>query len=97
MGMELQPVRMEFDYDDSFHPRLPDAYERLLLDALLGDATLFMRSDEVEAAWAFVNPILDAWEQDRTSPIPTYSAGSAGPVEAACLTEDCQHPWRPLG
>lgn len=97
MGMELQPVRMEFDYGDSFHPCLPDAYERLLLDALLGDVTLFMRSDEVEAAWAFITPTLEAWEQDRTSPTPTYPAGSDGPKEASCLTEDCQHPWRPLG
>ena len=61
MQLDLHPVQFEFDYGNSFHAELPEAYERLLLDALRGDATLFMRSDELEAAWEFVTPILEAW------------------------------------
>src|SRR5207237_7182886 len=62
MQLDLHPVEFEFDYGHSFHAELPEAYERLLLDALRGDATLFMRSDELEAAWEFVTPILEAWQ-----------------------------------
>ena len=74
MQVDLHPVRFEFNYGDSFHTELPEAYERLLLDSLRGDATLFMRSDELEAAWEFVTPILDAWQRH----------GSAADCELRC-------------
>ena len=62
MQLDLHPAKFEFDYGTTFHEELPEAYEHLLLDALRGDATLFMRSDELDAAWSFVTPILEAME-----------------------------------
>lgn len=89
MTLDLGQTRMEFDYGRSFGQELPEAYERLLLDALRGDATLFMRSDELEAAWAFVTPILQAWQNDATPPT-LYPAGSWGPAETERVaTEPC--------
>ena len=87
MQLDLHPVEFEFDYGNSFHAEVPEAYERLLLDALRGDATLFMRSDELEAAWEFVTPILDVW-RDSKAHIPTYAAGSWGPSEAERLLDE---------
>jgi glucose-6-phosphate 1-dehydrogenase len=88
-------VRFDFDYGKAFDGKLPEAYERLILDALRGDATLFMRSDEVEAAWEFVTPILDAWQQQPASDFPNYEAGTWGPAEADRLIQDCcQGGWR---
>jgi glucose-6-phosphate 1-dehydrogenase len=87
MQLDLHPVRFDFDYGKSFHRALPEAYERLLLDALRGDATLFMRSDELEAAWEFVTPILDAWRQGPAPAFPNYAAGTWGPAEADRLAE----------
>lgn len=84
MALDLYPACMEFDYGNSIAQELPEAYERLLFDALRGDATLFMRSDELDAAWSFVTPILHAWQNDTTTPA-TYPAGSDGPVEAERL------------
>ena len=86
----LQPVSMDFDYH-AFGTRSPGAYERLLLDAMLGDATLFARNDEVEAAWAFVTPILRAWEAGEPE---TYPAGSWGPSGADALLDRAGHTWR---
>ncbi len=77
-------VLMNMSYADTFGKSLSEAYERLLLDCMRGDATLFARRDEVEEAWKFVTPILDAWETDK-GPVPTYPAGSAGPSEADAL------------
>jgi glucose-6-phosphate 1-dehydrogenase len=94
LNLELHPVRMEFLYGESFRHALPEAYERLLLDALRGDATLFMRSDEVEAAWEFITPILEAWQQQPSDDFPNYAAGSWGPAEADRLLQDCQCGWR---
>jgi glucose-6-phosphate 1-dehydrogenase len=88
MQLDLIPVNLRFDYHDSFHVDLPEAYERLLLDALRGDATLFTRSDEMEAAWEFVTPILEAWEASPPPPFPNYAAGTWGPSEADRLIED---------
>jgi glucose-6-phosphate 1-dehydrogenase len=93
MAMVLQPVRLEFDYEEAFNQELPEAYERLLFDALRGDATLFMRSEELEAAWELVTPILEAW-QDRSVPLPICAAGSWGPAEANQLLRGCQCSWR---
>ena len=94
MGLDLHPVRFEFDYGESFRQPLPEAYERLILEARRGDATLFMRSDEVEAAWEFVTPILEVWQHDAAREIPTYAAGSWGPAEAQRLTEGLEGGWR---
>ena len=75
---------MNMSYVDTFGKSLSEAYERLLLDCMRGDATLFARRDEVEEAWRFVTPILDAWDKDD-GPVPTYALGSFGPKEADAL------------
>jgi glucose-6-phosphate 1-dehydrogenase len=93
--MRIRPVYMEFRYGTSFLSESPEAYERLILDAMRGEATLFTRNDEVEALWAIVDPILTAWHEDTTSPIPQYEAGSAGPEEADRLLEEGRK-WRRL-
>ena len=69
------PVSMGFDYDETYGEGPPDAYETLLLDAVRGDATLFMRSDQVEAAWEVVKPVLDAWDATPPAELPNYAAG----------------------
>ncbi|MGC9220673.1 MAG: glucose-6-phosphate dehydrogenase [Solirubrobacteraceae bacterium] len=92
--MQIRPVNMEFHYGTSFESESPEAYERLILDAMQGDATLFTRDDEVEALWRIIDPILVAWEADTTSPLPQYAAGSAGPAEALALLEG--RSWRRL-
>jgi glucose-6-phosphate 1-dehydrogenase len=94
MNLDLQPVRMDFDYGESFQGRLPEAYERLILDALRGDSTLFMRSDELEAAWEFVTPILEAWAKAPSPDFPNYAAGSWGPRAANELMNHCHGAWR---
>ncbi|MGO9111152.1 MAG: glucose-6-phosphate dehydrogenase [Thermoguttaceae bacterium] len=94
MNLDLQAVQMDFEYGHSFNKSLPEAYERLLLDALRGDRTLFMNADEVEAAWEFATPILTAWEHAGNQGPATYTAGSWGPREADRLTDGCCAPWR---
>jgi glucose-6-phosphate 1-dehydrogenase len=94
MQLDLHPVDFEFDYGDSFHAELPEAYERLLLDALRGDATLFMRSDELEAAWEFATPLLEAWHASPPPEFPNYAAGTWGPAEADRLIGDRNGGWR---
>ena len=93
--MRIRPVNMEFRYGTSFLSESPEAYERLILDAMRGDATLFTRNDEIEALWGIVDPILTAWHDDTTSPIPQYPAGSSGPSEADALLDDGRK-WRRL-
>ncbi len=93
--MRIRPVNMEFRYGTSFVSESPEAYERLILDAMRGDATLFTRNDEIEALWGIIDPILTAWREDTTSPIPQYPAGSAGPEEANALLLDDRR-WRRL-
>ena len=80
-SMLLRPVSMRFDYDETFGAAPPDAYETLLLDAVRGDATLFMRSDQVETAWAVVAPVLEAWK-GAPSEFPNYASGTWGPAAA---------------
>jgi glucose-6-phosphate 1-dehydrogenase len=92
--MRVRPVNMEFLYGTSFMSQSPEAYERLILDTMRGDATLFARDDEVEAAWGIVDPILAAWEQNPAIPLAQYPAGSPGPPEADALLEGKE--WRPL-
>jgi glucose-6-phosphate 1-dehydrogenase len=90
---QLRSVRMDFLYGASFGESGPDAYERLLLDAMLGDPTLFTRRDEVEAAWSIVQPILDAWA-DPNVPVRPYEAGAWGPAKADALIERDGRSWR---
>jgi glucose-6-phosphate 1-dehydrogenase len=93
-GMRVRPVDMSFLYKDAFDESSQEAYERLLLDAMRGDSTLFARTDEVEAAWKLVTPLLDAWQQDGGEPPSSYPAGSWGPAEADALLASEGHRWR---
>jgi len=93
-ALRMRPVQMDFQYGTAFLRESPEAYERLLHDALLGDATLFTRADEVEAAWRIVDPVLGAWATDGT-PEP-YEAGTAGPDAADALLALEGRAWRPL-
>ena len=93
--MRIRPVNMEFRYGTAFMSESPEAYERLILDAMRGDATLYTRNDEIEALWGIIDPILTAWAQDTSSEIPQYSAGSVGPDEANALLDD-DRKWRRL-
>jgi glucose-6-phosphate 1-dehydrogenase len=92
--MAVRPVNMEFLYGTSFMSQSPEAYERLILDTMRGDPTLFARNDEVEAAWAICDPILEAWAGTNERP-PQYPAGNDGPDEADALLED-DHQWRAI-
>lgn len=92
-GMRLKPVELELDFREKFKTPRMEAYERLLLDVLRGQLTLFMRSDELEAAWEWVEPILNHWEQEETDPIP-YSAGTWGPAAASALIGRDGLQWR---
>jgi glucose-6-phosphate 1-dehydrogenase len=78
--MRIRPVLMQFLYGSSFLSESPEAYERLILDAMRGDATLFTRNDEVEAQWRICDPIVQTWG-DTPGPLPQYPAGSQGPAE----------------
>lgn len=93
-SMQIRPVRMHFGYDVEFGAYTPEAYERLLLDALAGDATLFIRRDEVEVAWEFVDEIRKGWEGVALSNREFYAAGSWGPVAADDLLAEGGHVWR---
>src|SRR5947209_6212620 len=93
--MRIRPVNMEFRYGTSFLSESPEAYERLILDAMRGDATLFTRNDEIEALWGIIDPILEAWSQDKSSTIPQYESGTPGPREANALLVPGQI-WRRL-
>ena len=93
----VQPVKMDFHYSNSFGKASPEAYERLLLDAMAGDATLFARRDEVEHAWKFIDEIEHAWHKSATPPpMHEYPAGSWGPKEADDLLRQDGHEWRLL-
>jgi glucose-6-phosphate 1-dehydrogenase len=92
----LQEVRMDFRYGTAFAVPPPEAYERLLLDAMLGDPTLYTRTDEVESAWRFITSILDAWHQPGALPPVNYVAGSWGPEEADALLARDDAQWRRL-
>ncbi|HEY8024559.1 MAG TPA: glucose-6-phosphate dehydrogenase, partial [Burkholderiaceae bacterium] len=92
-GMKLKPVDLELDFRESFKIPRMEAYERLLLDVLRGQLTLFMRSDELEAAWEWVEPILNYWEQEEIEPIP-YTSGTWGPAAASALIGRDGLQWR---
>jgi glucose-6-phosphate 1-dehydrogenase len=90
---QLRPVRMDFLYGASFGEAGPDAYERLLLDAMLGDPTLFARRDEVETAWSLMQPILDGWDE-LPVPVYPYESGTWGPSKADTLLRRDNREWR---
>ena len=92
--MRIRPVNMEFLYGTSFMSQSPEAYERLIMDAMRGDATLFTRDDEVEAQWQIIDPILASWEQHE-EPLATYAAGTPGPLEADEILAP-GHRWRAI-
>jgi glucose-6-phosphate 1-dehydrogenase len=92
-SMRLKQAELELDFNEQFKTPRMDAYERLLLDVLRGQLTLFMRGDELEAAWEWVEPILDYWEQNDTKPVP-YSAGTWGPAAASALIGRDGLQWR---
>ena len=97
-GFEMTSVDFEFHYQTGFQgTSLPTAYERLLLDALQGDASLFTRSDEIELAWGLVDPIIKAWESDPHLEVASYPAGSWGPPEADAFLAQDGHEWHPIG
>ncbi len=92
-GMNLRPVSMDFNYGTSFGARSPSAYETLLVDAMVGDATLYTRQDMVEASWAAVQPIMD-YRAEHPADFPNYEAGSWGPTEADEMLARQGHVWR---
>ncbi|MEZ4775281.1 MAG: glucose-6-phosphate dehydrogenase [Bacteroidia bacterium] len=94
MGFQVENVNMDFHYTDLADTYLPSAYERLLLDAMQGDSTLYARGDAVEAAWEFVDPILKAWEHDDSIPVFGYPAGTWGPENADNMIEGEHLTWR---
>jgi glucose-6-phosphate 1-dehydrogenase len=92
--LHLGDVNMRFDYTDYFGERSATGYERLLYDAMLGDATLFQRADMVEAGWSVVQPIIDVWKALPPRRFPNYAAGTWGPAEAEELMARGGRQWR---
>jgi glucose-6-phosphate 1-dehydrogenase len=93
-GFNVKNVNMDFHYSDLAADRIPDAYERLLYDCMNGDSTLYTRSDAVLAAWRFLDPVLQAWKNDRSVPVFGYPAGTWGPERADDLIEEPELTWR---
>jgi glucose-6-phosphate 1-dehydrogenase len=92
-GMRLKQAELELDFREQFKSPRMEAYERLLLDVLRGQLTLFMRGDELEAAWEWVEPILNNWESDDSYPLP-YASGTWGPAAASALIGRDGLQWR---
>jgi glucose-6-phosphate 1-dehydrogenase len=95
-AVALEGVAMDFRYSDWFKQAPAVGYETLIYDCLTGDATLFQRADQVESAWAVVQPLLDVWSSRDPSGFPNYSAGSAGPEAANALLARDRRSWRPV-
>ncbi|MCB1724957.1 MAG: glucose-6-phosphate dehydrogenase [Gammaproteobacteria bacterium] len=94
--VKIFPVKMDFRYGSTFGDQSPEAYERLILDVMAGDATLFMRRDAVERSWVFIEDILQSWASSGTRWLPEYSAGTWGPLESDRMIEAGRHKWRLL-
>jgi glucose-6-phosphate 1-dehydrogenase len=92
----IEGVEMNFSYAETFGDQNPEAYERLLMDSMNGDATLFTRSDEVLSAWDYVSQITNAWDNSKKSAIPSYEAGSWGPPEIDAFIQGSGARWRIL-
>ncbi|MEP6887045.1 MAG: glucose-6-phosphate dehydrogenase [Nitrospirales bacterium] len=93
---QTHPVEMNFNYDDAFSGGTPEAYERLLLDVMVEDASLFMRRDAVEASWAWITLMLDGWKEEKIRRLPEYPAGTWGPAEADRLIQADGRAWRAM-
>ncbi len=91
--LRLRPVNMRFCYNEAFETRSPGAYETLIRDVMLGDATLFMRGDQVESAWRQITPVLEVWEANPAVDFPNYAAGSWGPESATMLVAQDGKNW----
>lgn len=98
-GLETrtQPVKMHFGYATTYGSNTPEAYERLILDAIIGDNTLFIRGDETEASWKLMTPILEYWQECGNQGLEGYTAGSWGPLAAERLLWENKHEWRRPG
>ena len=94
--INLGGVRMDFKYRDYFHTEPSTGYETLVYDCMIGDAMLFQRADSVEAGWEAVQPVLDLWQNDQTTPLELYPAGTAGPEAAEQLLWRGGRKWRPI-
>jgi glucose-6-phosphate 1-dehydrogenase len=95
--MALENVSMNFNYSDWFRQAPAVGYETLIYDCLIGDATLFQRADQVEAAWRVVQPVIDAWTVTKKPDFPDYPAGSSGPDEADAMLRRDGRSWRKIG
>ena len=93
-GFQVKNINMDFHYKNLQEAHIPSAYERLLLDCMMGDATLYSRGDSVEEAWKFVQPILDFWKNSKDAPLYGYPAGTWGPEVADSLIEEKELTWR---
>jgi glucose-6-phosphate 1-dehydrogenase len=96
-NMKLGRVKMDFKYEDYFGARPSTGYETLIFDVMIGDATLFQRADNIEGAWAAVQPVLDFWGTNPAKTFPNYIAGSYGPQSADAMLQRDGRFWRPLG
>jgi glucose-6-phosphate 1-dehydrogenase len=92
-ALQLSPVNMHFSYQETFKSRSPEAYETLLADVMAGDATLFMRADQVEASWSILTPILKVWENKAPKDFPNYASGTWGPETAHALIAQDGRIW----
>ena len=95
-GFDLRPVSLDLSFEETFGVRYPDAYERLLMEVLRGNPALFMRRDEVEAAWHWIDSIIDGWQSAKQK-VESYVAGSWGPTGASSLLDRDGHVWQPEG
>jgi glucose-6-phosphate 1-dehydrogenase len=93
-GYEVKSVNMDFHYTELNDHYIPSAYERLILDCMIGDNMLYMSSEAAEATWKFVQPLLDYWENDKDAPLHGYPSGSWGPDVADNLIEGKENTWR---
>jgi glucose-6-phosphate 1-dehydrogenase len=91
--VRLSTQQMRFTYGEAFQMEPPEAYETLLMDVIVGDATLFMRADQVEEAWSIVTPVLEAWENTPPIDFPNYMAGTGGPSAVEALIAQDGHSW----
>jgi glucose-6-phosphate 1-dehydrogenase len=96
LQMLLRPVEMRFRYNETFTRPSPKAYETLLWDVMNNDPTLFMREDQIEAAWRFLMPVLEVWTNTRPRNFPNYAAGTWGPKAGDELIERDGHAWRTI-
>ena len=98
-GLEtrMQPVKMHFRYATTFGSNTPEAYERLILDAMIGDGTLFIRGDETEASWKLIDPVLQHWETTKCDGLERYPSGSWGPKASDAMLNEKGHEWRHSG